>query len=1159
MKYLISTITVKTIGALAYIKAILVISTLIIVQSVNCQIAELSDYKWEVYNNVKSTIELPNNIENFTLDPQNDPGFENEGLRANNKKQYSFVLKNPKSKYFQLTLNESTSKGIRTHLIILIVSDKEYDPSTGSTNRRFKTDKDIIEAMTLQVKAAETETVKAKVEPGKPSAITPKTNMSEGAEKQSTFIEDKINAADKLFRGQDLKGAEKMYNEALLQDPSNPHIRLQLENIAAINAKFTKEIESLELRQKTYQQNIDKAEDYSNRAEWTMARFYYSEALKFATNPIALNDALAKVERKEKEQKRIESSFNNFKTKALEASQNKDYVTSINNWEEALKVKSGDAYAESELLKSKTNLQEKLAEDARIKKIYEERKTENEFLAQIGKADIALKKNDFEAARMEIAKASGIKNNDSRIGQKMEFINQTEFKYKETQTALLKNEKEQRYNILIKNAQKQNLAGNYSEAINIYEEAQRENPLDLFPALQIKDIVEKQESLLKEAEIRKKKAATAMLKSQVDKQIAVGDKALAVNNLDEAEAAFLESIRLDSENPYPATRLKIIEEKRDAINAKLAADRQRDEEQQIIKFKYDSVMAIADVFIAREEFDFGMIALEEALKIKKNDYTASGKLATAKQQKQEAISRKLQMIQIAQKEALDSLESLGTKAIVAGEYYIAKDYFTKASEILPEPSGYTTSQLKYINLTIADLEKKEKVKQDDANFISLVKTADSALLNRDFSLAEEASRKANKIRSDDPNVKSLLFKLTDPTERKRLEMNANIALSNILVDTAQIQYQEKNYKGALASLEKATELWPQNNRIAFLKNQSVEGLTGVPINQKKQVEVNFSFENNRAFRRAGAATSSNNNSGNNKDLSVGQNTQGENTKQENLNSGQEATKAKRSATNSDQQLKSTITNDTIIMDQPTTEPPADLKTEKGASVNENSSKSKVNVGKGELIVQNNTDRDNIDRVASSNTPFLSTQNKPLSPEIIKIQQAEIPYEPVVLANKFPDIDFSKPPYGQKFTIDFYNENEKEMNRSKSAGILEEPTNLPVRDSLNKILVHLDNISFGVYNSYYRVTITNYSEKDFAVGYMMLSLERKNGESTNYEPSFISSFPIILPNHRSSFVYATRQIPLNNDDKIILNIFERKSTVRFTIELPGELYNNEYDK
>jgi len=1144
MKYLISTITVKTIGSLAYIKSILVISTLIFVQSVYCQIAELSDYKWEVYNNVKSTIELPNNIENFDWEPRNDPGFGNEGTRPNNKKQYSFVLNNPKSKYFQLTLNESTSKGLRTHIITLIVSDKEFDPTTNSSNRRFKTDKDIIDAMTLQIKAEETASAKQKGAPDKPSTIAPNVNMSKGAENQPTLIEDKINAADKLFKGQDLKGAEKMYKEALLEAPSNPHIRLQLENIATINARFTKEIESLELRQKSYQQNVIKAEEYSNKAEWVMARYYYNEALKYATNPNMVNEALEKVGRKEREQKQIESSFNNFKTKAIEANLNKDYAAAINNWEEALKVKLDDSYAKNELAKSKSNLLEKLAEDARLQKLYEDRKLENEFLTQIGKADVALKNNDFEVSRKEVEKASEIKRNDARIEQKFRFIDQTEITYKETQVALLLKEKEKRYNTLITSAQKQNAAGNYFEAINIYEEAQREKPSDPYPGTQIKSIVEKRESLAKDAEFRKKEAATAALKIQVNKQILIGDKALAVNNLDAAESAFMEAIRLDSINAYPATRLKLIEEKRRTIAAKLEADRQKDENQRVIKFQYDSVLATADAFIANEQFDMAMIALEEVLKIKKNDFIASGKLATAKKRKQEAVLRDLQMIEIAKQGALDSLESLGTKAIAAGNYYVAKDYFTKASEFLPEPSGYTTSQLKYINLTIADLEKKEKEQQDDANFISLVKTADSALLNRDFSLAEEALRKANKIRSDDPNVKSLLFKLTDPNERKRLEMNANRELSNKLVDSAQIQVQEKNYTRARMSLDKATELWPQNNRIAFLKNQVEEGVTGIPTNQKNKAEVKFSFENNRAFRKAGTATSSNSNLQNIKDAST-----------EIVKKEKELIQSNQFVTKTDIEPDKPIASNTIVSkDEPILDTFVGTKAKKIGPVNDSLIRSSIDKDKENSILDNVSEL-----TTSSNKEGLISKNKRSFIESLKIQRAEFPYEPAVLSSKFPDIDFSKPPYGQKFTIDFYNENEKGMNRSKSSEILEEPVNLPVGDSSDKILIQMDNLSFGVYNSYYRITISNFSEKDFVVGYMMLSLERKNGQSTNYEPSYISAFPIVMPGHQSSFVYSTRQILLNNEDRIVLNVFERKNNARFSIELPGELYNNEYDK
>jgi tetratricopeptide (TPR) repeat protein len=1101
---------------------------------VSGQPAELSDYKWVVFKNVKSTIELPNEIANFDWEPKNDPGFVNEGIRPNNKKQYSFILNNPKAKFFQLILNESTPKGIRTHIVTLIVSEEDFDPTTHSSNRRFRTDKDITDAMAFQSKSEANPAPKPKAEPASPT-VPQVVKKPEPAPRQIEPLEEKIAAADKLFKAQDLKGAETLYKEALQIDRSNPHILAQLDIIKGINAKFAQELESLEIRQKTYQDNLAKAEDYFKRSEWAMARFYYKEALKYATNPQIVNDQLIKVEQKENEQRQIESKFNNYKTKAVEASQNKDFVSAINNWEEALKVKPGDANAKAELENAKIKLQEKVAEDLRLQKLYAERKLEDEFLTQLGKSDIALRNNDFETSRREVAKAAEIKPNDPRVGQKMDFIDKTEIKYKEQQAALATKEKELRYNNLISNAQKQYNAGKFLEAINLYEQAQGEKPSDPYPGQQIKSIIEKQESLAKEAELKKLEAQKAALQLEVNKKVAAGDKALAANNFTEAENAFLEANKLDPENPYPIARLKLIDEKRQAYEAKLAADKQREEAQRIIKFKYDSVMALADAYIAKEQFDLGISALEEALKIKQNDHEASGKLALVNKKKQEARERQIQMERIAKENALDSLEGLGTQSIVAGDYYAAREYFRKASTIFPEPSGYTKSQLRHIEVTIGENEKMEAAAQKEFNFSRLVKTADSAILEGNLDLALEAATKANTIIVDDPKVSSILFRLTDPEERKRLDMHAQRVYSNKLVDTAQTLYQEKKYAESLALLDKASQLWPQNNRIEFLRNQAVEGLTGVPTNLQTKAEIKFSFEKNPGFRRSGNPTTAETNNTQTTAIPIAVKQEAEKAVKETQMNPAGETPVKKDSAVTIAQAGSVIAADTL---------PTAAQTMKEV----------VEAAKVDAVAKEEAEKSLSDSIAQT-----TTNNSGSLPSGLTIQKIGIPYDSVVLAEKFPNIDFAKPPYGQKFSIDFYNESEKEMNAEKSVEILAGAVNLPVRDSADQILVHLDNLSFGVYNSYYRISISNYSNKDFAVGYIMLTVERKNGESTNYEPSYISAFPVVIPMHQASFVYTTRQIQLNSEDKIILNIFERKTNARFTIALPGELYNNEYDK
>jgi hypothetical protein len=364
-------------------------------------------------------------------------------------------------------------------------------------------------------------------------------------------------------------------------------------------------------------------------------------------------------------------------------------------------------------------------------------------------------------------------------------------------------------------------------------------------------------------------------------------------------------------------------------------------------------------------------------------------------------------------------------------------------------------------------------------------------------------------------------------------MHAQRVYSNKLVDTAQTLYQQKKYSEALTLLEKASQLWPQNNRIEFLKNQAVEGLTGVPTNLQTRAEIKFSYEKNPGFRRSGNPTVTDTNHMVSIPIIVKQ--EGEKPASETRLISSGGTQDKKDTALTIAQTGSTVVPDTM---------PAATQTMKEV----------IEAAKVNAVVQEEAEKSIPEHIAQTTTnsggPTLSG---------LPVQKIAMPYDSLVLAEKFPNIDFSKPPHGQKFSIDYYNESERDMNAEKAEEILAADVNLPVRDSADQILVQLDNLFFGVYNSYYRISISNFSNKDFAVGYIMLTVERKNGESTNYEPSYISAFPVVIPMHQASFVYTTRQIQLNSEDKIILNIFERKTNARFTIALPGELYNNEYDK
>jgi tetratricopeptide (TPR) repeat protein len=178
--------------------------------------------------------------------------------------------------------------------------------------------------------------------------------------------------------------------------------------------------------------------------------------------------------------------------------------------------------------------------------------------------------------------------------------------------------------------------------------------------------------------------------------------------------------------------------------------------------------------------------------------------------------------------------------------------------------------------------------------------------------------------------------------------------------------------------------------------------------------------------------------------------------------------------------------------------------------------------------------------------------EPSGPIVFKQQTEPIPFKPNELAEKFPSIQFEKNPEAQQMNMAGNDEKNEFYNDIKR--VLKDSGHISLKDENPVIMVTLTNISFYGSNAYLTIRLQNKSRKEFLTGAMMVKWKRRVGATTRMMPLHITSFPIVLPHHEITVVYATRNVNIAADETLYFELSDRNSKNEIMITIPGNIYN-----
>jgi tetratricopeptide (TPR) repeat protein len=568
-----------------------------------------------------------------------------------------------------------------------------------------------------------------------------------------------MDAGDKAFGAKTWDAAKTSYQKALTLKPNDPPATQKLKDIdAAIAAE-----KDAKAKDAQYAAAIKKGDDAFKAKDYPTAKSGYNDALALKSGEAypkaqlkAIDDLLAK----DAKDKDLNDKYNAAIKKGDDAFKAKDYPTAKGGYNDALALKATEAYPKAQL----KAIDDLLAKDAKDKDL------NDKYNAAIKKGDDAFGAKDYPTAKAGYTDASTLKPTEQYPKDKLKAIADIMAKADADKANKAK------YDAAIAKADKAMNAKDYVNAKAGYNEALTYKSDEQYPKDKLKEL----EDLLakdKDAKDKNSKYQAALKK---------GDDAFKAKKYDDAKAGYTDASGIKPDEAYPKAQLK-------AIDDLLAADSKNKE----LDAKYQTAIKKGDDAFKAKDYPTAKGAYNDALALKSGEAYPKTQLKAiddllAKDSKDKELNEKYQ-----------TAIKKGDDAFTAKDYTTAKAGYTDASTLKPTEQ-YPKDKLKAIAdiMAKADGDKANKAKYDAA-----IAKADKAMAAKDYVNAKTGYNEALTYKSDEQYPKDKLKELEDllAKDKDAKDKNAKYQAALKKGDDA---FKAKKYDDAKAGYTDASGIKP---------------------------------------------------------------------------------------------------------------------------------------------------------------------------------------------------------------------------------------------------------------------------------------------------------------------------------------------------------------
>ncbi len=635
-----------------------------------------------------------------------------------------------------------------------------------------------------------------------------------------------VQNGDRFFKEEKWEDALAAYREAKNIKPNETYPSARIEAVHQKMAEQKAAAEVLAAKEQAYKDAIAKADGLMNGKEFENALAGYQEALELKPS-----DVYAKTQIQET-QKAIANlnAYNEFVAAGDRALNKEEYSAAKTAYEKALGLFSNEAYPKEKIGEIEGKLAAIEAEKNAADKLI------TDYQAAVKEGDQAMRARDLAAAKRAFEKAQGLQPAEEYPGKQIAIIDKT-LADEAAEAATLAAKTEQ-YKDLIAKADAHRDEARYNQAITAYQEASELMPEEVYPKNEIKaarnsinamanydQLLATGDQALKAEDLSSARAAfeaalsikpgdayatgkmkeitdrMAVLAAEKDREaklendyqtaIKEGDAYFKSEDFNAAKTAFEKAGGLKPDAPYPAERLRKIEQfLKDAAAARLLEEQNN--------AKYQEWIATADALFNNREMTAAISAYKEALAVIPGKTYPKDQIKKA-EDSLEALAR------------YDHLIQTGNDAFAAQDYSSAKSAFEKALEVQPGEQ-YPAAKIREID-EIRDLltAEQDTEAQLKADYKAAMKAGDNAAKNKAYGDALAAYQSAAGLRPDEslPGKKIREVQaIIDQMKADEKVLAAEEEAYNKWIAEADRLFQSKEYQVAIPLYEAAFKAKP---------------------------------------------------------------------------------------------------------------------------------------------------------------------------------------------------------------------------------------------------------------------------------------------------------------------------------------------------------------
>ena len=623
--------------------------------------------------------------------------------------------------------------------------------------------------------------------------LTHVTNQQkESIKKYSDFVKN----ADASFKSQNWKLSKQFYNNALSVDESQEYPKKQLEIIEQkINEQEASLAESKEKLEK-FNSLISHGDNSLKTEDFDISKSKYFEAKELFPNNSTVDQKLKHLNYLIDEKLKLnqsDSSFTELITQADNLRDNEKWEEAIDKYRMAAKIKPLETYPKQQI--DLINL--KITEQTNSN-------TQSQYQDLIKSADELLLDSSYDQAIQKYDEANEISPNESYPIQKIREIKRL---------IIDKESKDNEYQTLINQADKEFSSESYEDALNHYMSAKNIYDKE-YPNQRIEEIN------LKLNDLKSLSDQKASKRSQYEELIKKADQLFTENNFIESQSKYQEALNLFGNEYYPKKKLSEIKLKLEEIQSKEEVEK-----------NYQNIISRADALRDENKYLEAKLAYQKAkLILPQNTYP----------EKQIAIIEKalIKHGEDQTKMEYDNIIKIADENFNNKKYGEARDLYKKAREI-DFTNDYPNQRIVEINQLLSELSTKENDEKRNTaikeKFDVLIIKAEDAKTNNQLSKAKEFYLQASKIMPNNPIPNSKILEI----EKLMVDQFSNKSKKKYddFIAKAEKFFNDKNYDKSIIYYRKAWSVLPDKT----LPKEKIKQVSEAKITALNNIEKNNQY------------------------------------------------------------------------------------------------------------------------------------------------------------------------------------------------------------------------------------------------------------------------------------------------------------------------------